>query len=395
MVDFDKSLLALSGCPVIEGSGGAYICNPYPIISSETNEILSHEICHALAGKYDYEIFHTATAARESQGFNCVLNLLFDWYHEKLYGDRSLFLRTFIENLHKTFPNSNSDNKLLNLYHNGIIPDDFPNILSTIDLVEYADNFVEQATEQEIRKLLLLYNNTGGQTLVGGGRDVGVSPKLSDYYFKTVSKYNNIIEELSTLWKRNKYEWKNNYFGEINWKNLVGMFIGDKLSLPVFKLFLKISMSRSIYLVIDRSGSTNGTLKTTIMDTAIIITESLRRCNVPISILDVGVTDSVVNDIKSPVQLDWFTPMAVGGTAIGEVCSQIKDADKDSYLLIITDGEPDSFEELLSSIAAFPGDCLTFVIGNSYFKYKSIVKNAIQVEPNLIIREMLNEQTLS
>ena len=131
------------------------------------------------------------------------------------------------------------------------------------------------------------------------------------------------------------------------------------------------------------------------MDTAVIISESLRMLGVPISVLDVGVTNTVINDIDSPLDLPWFTPMSSGGTPLGEVCSLITKADHESYLLIVTDGRPDSWKTLVSSLSAFPGKHLTFVIGDSYGDYVEKVSNAIHVEPHTIIREMLHESTLT
>jgi len=120
----------------------------------------------------------------------------------------------------------------------------------------------------------------------------------------------------------------------------------------------------------------------------------LRMLGIPISILDVGVTDNIVNNIDDPLDISWFTPMSGGGTPMGEVCSMIKKADHNSYLLIVTDGEPDSWDTLLSALNAFPGSNLTFVIGDSYGEYARYVKNAIHVEPHTIIREMLHDSTL-
>ena len=75
--------------------------------------------------------------------------------------------------------------------------------------------------------------------------------------------------------------------------------------------------------------------------------------------------------------------MAEGGTPLGEVCSLITNADIDSYLLIITDGEPDDWNTLKSALSAFPGCYLTFVIGDSYGEYLEEVGNTVHVEPNI------------
>jgi hypothetical protein len=284
----------------------------------------------------------------------------------------------------------------------------------TIDLIVIADDIVEELLPAQMRELGLSRSdimgllglqphdkdgkddkNGKGKSKMGSPRsDIDRLPERSSYYVSAVSRHFHIIKELVNLWKKNKYNWINNYYGEIDWKDLPGMFLGEKLSLPVWKLFQKIAVSRKIYLVIDRSGSTFG-IKDVIMDTAVIISESLRMLGVPISILDVGVTNTVINDIDSPLDLPWFTPMSHGGTPLGEVCSLITRADHESYLLVVTDGEPDSWETLSSALNAFPGKNLTFVIGDSYGQYAEKIKNAVHVEPHTIIREMLHESTLT
>lgn len=423
MYEFDKRLCALAGCPIIGAESGAMAFNPNPVITAENDSILAHEICHVLAGREDFEIFVTALQARDDDEiFRHVLNLLYDWYHESSYGQYSGLLYGKLTELHSAVsyrpigikPLDDLEAGYLSREHitkvlgeQGIIAKD------AVDLIVIADTIIEELfpdqidfinpSRADIMGLLGLQPRGKGKSKTPGkGKsrmgspksDIDRLPERSSYYVSAVSRHFHIIKELVTLWKKNKYNWINNYYGEIDWKDLPGMFLGEKLSLPVWKLFQKISVSRKIYLVIDRSGSTGG-IKEIIMDTAIIIAESLRMVGVPISILDVGVTDSVVNDIDSPLDLPWFTPMAEGGTPLGEVCSLITKADHESYLLIVTDGQPDSWETLSSALHAFPGKDLTFVIGDSYKYYVEEVGNAIHVEPHTIIREMLHESTLT
>jgi hypothetical protein len=229
-----------------------------------------------------------------------------------------------------------------------------------------------------------------------GSATYGQVPLKSNFYMTTVSKYKSIIETLSEMWTRNKYDWVRKHFGEIDWKNLINMYIGEKLQLPVFLILSKIVLAKNVHLCIDRSGSTSWDfrgkypdgIKYPIMETAIIITESLRMNNVPISILDVGVTDSVINKIDQPIDISWFTPMAEGGTPLGEVCSGIKEKSPDSILIIITDGGPANFDTLLSAIHKFPGENITFVIGDSYRSYRSVIQNAVPVEPHTMLKEL-------
>lgn len=417
MYEFDKRLRALAGCPVVADKCGAMVFAPNPVIVAENNEILSHEICHVLAGRSDYEIFATATEIRKDDIFKHILNMLYDWYHEYLYGKYSGFLWGQLSKLHETVEHVDTGLKDIDeidkMYCERDVSPESVNVRDVIDLVVWADRTYENTLVQagilglgpgDLAELLCAKGEVQNGTLPGGKlgspkSDIGI-PKKSNYYVTAVSKYFHIINELVTLWKKNKYDWINNYYGEINWKDLPGMFQGEKLSLPVWRLFQKISVSRQIYLVIDRSGSTGegyggADITRPIMDTAVIITESLRMIGVPISILDVGVTFDMVNDIDEPLDLDWFTPMAGGGTPLGKVCSKITKADHNSYLLIITDGEPDSWKSLLSALHAFPGTNLTFIIGDSYGSYAQKVKNAIHVEPHTIIREMLHDSTLN
>jgi len=362
-----------------------------------------------LAGRSDYEIFATAVEVRKDELFKHILNMLYDWYHEYLYGKYSGFLWGQLDNLHKEFGHEDTGFKdideISKMYCGRNISPESVGVRDAIDLVVWADKIHERTIKRAKRlgisrddlitligaKEIIFVRARGLAGRMGakqemkgklGGpkSDITGIPKRSSYYITAVSRYLHIINELTTLWKRNKYGWINNYYGEINWKDLPGMFQGEKLSLPVWRLFQKISVARKIYLVIDRSGSTMS-IKDVIMDTAVIIAESLRIVGVPISVLDCGVTHSVVNEIDEPLDLPWFTPMADDGTPLGEVCSLITKADHDSYLLIVTDGEPNSWEELLSSLNAFPGTDLTFVIGDSYGEYARRIKNAIHVEP--------------
>jgi len=421
MGDFDKRLLALADCPVMEGEegeGGGMVFNPYPVISAEDDFVLAHEVCHVLAGRKDYDIFATALEARKVEGeiYKHILNMMYDWYHEYLYGRTSGFLWGMLTRLHQTVEFSPTGIDILDAFqaaylnrnvspqllkkHNMIIRD-------TIDLVALADLVYEGVmAEAEIKgigygdlvKLLggreeIMIQGKKGR-LGGPKSDIGIVPERSNYYIRTVARYRNAIEELSKLWKRNRYGWQNSYFGEINWRNLTGMFIGSEIGQAVWRLFMKIVLSRKIFLVIDRSGSTEG-IKEMIMDTAIIIAESLRCLNIPISVLDVGVTHAVVNEIDSPLDLGWFTPMADDGTPLGEVISTITKADPESYLLVITDGQPNDWDKLVSALNHFPGTNLTMVIGESYSSYLQKVKNTIHVEPHTIIRELIYDSTLS
>jgi len=416
MYEFDKRLHALADCPVIWGKSGAMAFNPNPIITAENDFILSHEICHILAGRDDFEIFITALRARNNNEiFRLVLNLLYDQYHESLHGKYSGVLYSRLNELHKltSYEYKPTGLKILD----DLSADYFGRshvsgrygvvVKDVVDLIVIADIIVEEILPQQIKTFGLAMTDImafigldskkgkNKKSKMGGPKsDIDRLPERSNYYISAVSRHFHIINELANLWKKNKYGWVNNYYGEIDFKNLQGMFLGEKLSLPVWKLFQRIAISRKIYLVIDRSGSTED-IKEIIMDTAVIIAESLRMLDIPISILDIGITDSVVNDIESPLDMPWFTPMARGRTPLGEVCSLVKETSMDSYMLIITDGEPNNWDSLISALNAFSGKNLTFVIGDSYGEYISHIENAIHVEPHTIIREMLNEATLT
>jgi uncharacterized protein with von Willebrand factor type A (vWA) domain len=157
---------------------------------------------------------------------------------------------------------------------------------------------------------------------------------------------------------------------------------------------MKKILDKEVFILIDRSGSTSG-IKEILMDTAIIITESLRRCRVPISILEVGCDDEVINQIDQPLKFEWFNPEADGDTDMGHVLSTIKNPSKNSYLLIITDGNPTDEHVFIQQINRFPGEVMSFVIGTSFYDYYRMTNGrAIQVEPNTIIREMVNANSL-
>ena len=69
----------------------------------------------------------------------------------------------------------------------------------------------------------------------------------------------------------------------------------------------------------------------------------------------------------------------------------IKERNPDSLLIIITDGWPDSFDDLRVAIQRFPGTHLTFIIGEGYFQnYATQIGNTILVEPYTIIKELMH-----
>lgn len=399
---FDGALTAMAGCPVIPGEQGSMLFNPYPIIFAPNDLILAHEITHVLAGRNDYAVFNTAIKARgDDEAYKIILNFLLDWYHESLYGNTSAYLEARINilksgrSIPKKVAKETAIHKLYELYLYGTIPKDMPKVKSILDLVIYADSLWEEISAE--KKTLEVLMKMGDDGNIGAGGDLGRPPKrCSTYYQNAVAKYYKLIESLSDLWKRNRYAWIDSYYGEINWKDLVRTFLGDKLTLPVFRLFSKISFSKSVYLVIDRSGST-ASIKDVLMDTAIIITESLRMLGTPISILDVGPQNRIVNELDEDLDLDWFVPTSDNGTPLGEVCSQIRNPGPDDYILIITDGAPNDWDLLASFLQAFPGYHLTFVIGGDSFDqyYQKTQGHAILVDPNTIIREMLYETSLA
>lgn len=413
-MEFDRRLIALCDCPVMKHDKeespealGGLIFNPRPIITAVDNEVLAHELCHRLGGKDDYDIFTTAILARESNDlFRLILNLLLDCYHERKYESLSGFVKSTIVESHKKHTLNSQPvkkahklNRLVEFFNKmapiEVVSEGFGvEIKDVIDLVVIADQIFEQAkklTKKNITSMTGTFKEYGKKA--PGGYDIGHTPKSSSYYINAISRYNDIISHLCDMWKRNKYSWVPNYYGEINWKDLPGMLLGTKLSLPVFRIFSKIVLSRQIYLVIDRSSSTCE-IKETIMDTAVIIAESLRRLNTPISILDVGPQNKIINKINEDIDLSWFTPMASNGTPLGDVCMGINDADTESYLIIVTDGEPDHMDMLLSALHKFPGGNLTFVIGPSYANYASHIENVLSVEPHTIIKEMMRHEDM-
>jgi len=409
----DPNLIALASCPVIEQEqeGGHIMFHPYPVISASSSIILAHEICHRLSGVVSFNKFVTACEARgNDELFTHILNLLVDWWDELNYADHSAYLRSRIDDLHqKTITELDASKipdslrELYLLYITGIKPSNFPEVTCIEDLIVYADQVTEELPKADklVIEAIIKLSKKGG---LGAGGDLAKDAKKSNFYLKTVSKYNNIIEVVSTLWTKNKYKWKQSYFGEISYKNLPQLLLGDKLGLPVYRLFQKLDINRSIYLVVDRSGSTSE-IKVPIMETAIIIAESLRRNSVPISILDVGFDNHkrkmdgsnhyTVNKIDEPLDFDWFTPQSGGGTPIGEAVASINKTSPEDYLLIITDGEPNSFEVLKDSVARFQGEDLTCVIGPSFKRYfEQLNGHALSVEPTTLIRELINNSTL-
>ncbi len=413
-MEFDRRLIALSDCPVIEHDReqspealGGIIFNPNPVITAVDDEVLAHELCHRLGGKDDFDIFMTAVVARESSDlFKLILNLLFDCYHERNHEELSGFLKSVIEKAHKKhvldllYVKKAPELKKLVEFFNKMAPvaaisEEFGvEAKDAIDLVVIADQIFESTKNipmNKVKKIVDIFKVYGKKG--ASGYDVGYIPKSSNYYVNAISRYGDIIKHLCDMWKRNKYSWVPNYYGEINWKDLPGMLLGTELSLPVFRIFSKIILSRQIYLVIDRSSSTCD-IKETIMDTAVIIAESLRRLNTPISILDVGPMNKTINEIGEDMKLEWFTPTADNGTPLGEVCGKIKGADAESYLIIVTDGQPDNMDTLLSALHRFPGGNLTFVIGPSYARYAAHIENVLSVEPNTIIKEMMRHEDM-
>lgn len=427
MVNFDSRLLALAGCSVIphysakpkkgkkkekDDLMGGIIFDPYPSITASNDLVLSHEVCHRIAGKKDYDIFLTAVLADGTPLFKFILNLLYDWYHEIRYEVYSPFLKSKVRQLHerakkikipKAIKEVDELNYLIMMYEDRLETPEEVGVRDCHDLVYLARETTDQIRKTKSKKQMAALNaalKDWGNALAGaeitgaGASSYGEIPKRSNFYVKTTARYGATIDALSEMWLKNKYDWLHKHYGEIDWKNLVKVFMGEKLEWPVFVIIAKIILAKNIHLVIDRSGSTNESykggepLKNLIMELAVIIAESLRRCEVPISVADVGVEDKVINRIDQPIDIHWFTPMANGGTPLGEVCLGIKEKDPESLLLIITDGEPWDFDKLHVALKRFPGENLTFVIGSAYRAYSAQIRNAIPVEPQTILKEL-------
>jgi hypothetical protein len=395
LVDFDKGLAALADCPVISYERSFIRFEPSPIIFAEDNPSLAHEICHRLAGRSDFSIFETAIIARDrSEDYEYILNLLYDWYHEFYQHQATGYLYSWLMKLWddpttlKAIKQIKEPKlrEICDWYIHQVDPAT-KGIKSPIDLVLLADKIWKEIPPQQAAAIMKILDKFVG-------RDMVRNFEYSNYYMKTVAKYDPIISALTDLWKRNKYKWINYYYGEIDWKNLIGTYMSQWLTLPVFRLFMKKILDKDVFLLIDRSSSTMD-IKTPIMDTAIIITESLRRCKVPISIMEVGCNDKVINKIDQPLKFEWFTPEAHGDTYMGKLLQKVKGATANSYLLIVTDGEPSDERLFVQMINRFPGQVMNFVIGSSFGRYYSMTNGrAISVEPNTIIREMVNENTL-
>lgn len=418
---FDPRLTALAGCPVLDVTAelaeenkkripadkqkhsGGIVFNPHPVIQATSDLVLTHEICHRLAGKRDYDIFLTAIMARDgNQLFKWVLNALYDWYHENKHREVAVLISTNLMLLRQDHQIKNKDKDpaldvLLHLLNNEVLIEEGEKLLEhqvrdTTDLVVIADIISSKIKTAPAMASSMLAGARPGNC-VAGGNDAGggknnEKPVLSNYYFSAVSKYYNIITTLSKMWSRNKYGWKKSYYGEINWCNLPLLMLGNEIGLPVFRLMSKIEIDRKVFMVVDRSGSTSN-IKDMIMDTAIIITESLRMLDVPISIIDMGVTDTVINEISEPVMTRWFTPKGHGTTPLGKVIKLIKGDDPKSLLIIITDGCPDNWYEVNEGLTQFKGECVSFVIGSSYREYQRRMKSVLPVEPNTIIRSLI------
>ena len=168
---FNKELRKLATCRVNagkppEGAAGAMSFWPSPAtIWADTNGVLAHEICHFLAGKKDSKIYKCAVIAKNHHKiFSRVLNILFDEYHESLYGQHSYIL---YEQL--------SDHHSLMSYQQGGIPvldgvcksfiDSVPgekmsmNVRKASDLVTIADHIYKDVLPKQLAERNLTENN--------------------------------------------------------------------------------------------------------------------------------------------------------------------------------------------------------------------------------------------
>jgi len=382
-MEFDKRLLALADCPVIEQKGGATRFGPHATVTAENDAVLAHEVCHVLAGKDSYDIFATSIDARKMLNlapnlFRHILNVLYDWYHERKYENLSGFMLGQINSLHDSCNKPSKPTKSDKL-NNAMMMYDLRSpitdakqylgmrVRDEIDLVRIAhditDDAVKKMSATAIAGIILKLKD-----MASAGLDLYVPYRRSSYYLSAVSKYWHIIKELSDMWRRNRIGWVMNYYGEINWKNLVGMYLGSKMDLPVWRTMSTIIMEREVYVAVDRSGSTSQ-IKNLIMDTAVIITESFRNIKVPVSIIDVGERQCIINKMGTEPDLGWFTPEAENGTPLGEALLKIRGSDHNSFLIIITDGQPNNWDTLMSALHQFKGNYVTFVIGNDYYEY--------------------------
>lgn len=406
-MSFDKRLLAIANCSVVqinkeknEYSGGI-IFDPYPVINATDDLVLSHEICHLLAGKEDYDIFYTALKATDDNPiFKFILNILYDWYHENIYQTYSFLLMQNLNKLHdntnnikinEQFKKSKELLYLINMYKYNTETPESIGIKNVKDLVFLAFKLhiiiskkISKTDIQQVEIILKSGNGTGA-----GSSTYGNLPKNSNYYATAVSKYETTISILTKLWAKDKYQWLKKHYGEIDWKNLIPTYIGEKTNLPVFLVLNKLIFDKNVYICIDRSGSTSGQLSQDIMDISIILTESLYRNKAKISIIDVGVQDKIINDINSDIPFYWFTPQADGGTELGKVLLTINEKSPKSLLLVITDGCPNNWYELQQAIKRFPGNIINFIIGNSFRDYNSKISNCISVTPSTLLEELV------
>lgn len=159
---FDKELLKIANCKVIKiekGSKGSLLIDSEPIIKADTNGTLAHEICHLLAGEKDYNLYNDAIWEKEyDKVFTYVLNTLFDWYHEYVYGRANSVVWKYLTEMHdnketdKHFVNINVIDSITSMYLKRNIDPEYVGITEAADLVEYADQLCKELEKNRLYK---------------------------------------------------------------------------------------------------------------------------------------------------------------------------------------------------------------------------------------------------
>ena len=218
MYEFDKRLCALAGCPVIRDISGAMAFNPNPVVTAENDPVLAHEICHVLAGREDFEIFVTALQARDDDEiFRHVLNLLYDWYHESLYGRYSGLLYSKLTELHSAVSHQPTGVKALDDLEVGYLSrDHITKVLGeqgvaaedAVDLIVIADVIIEKLLPNQVdfldptrADIMRLF----GSRPYGKGRSNMGSPKsdidrleeVRQMYFEKEKKFDPDVQHIT------------------------------------------------------------------------------------------------------------------------------------------------------------------------------------------------------
>jgi hypothetical protein len=369
--------------------------------------VIQHEVGHLL-NKNDISLFQNAVSARNSNTYGFILNLIEDYRVENIVLPKYLNNIKTSPELH-TVTNEGKIQKLIDTLFNNV-ENEYSYIKNEIqdntkENIKLADKLWLEIDETPLFDLLEIIELISNDNLTGAGDEQSKEKTRSlNYYDSTCIKYAFDIKILATIIPKNKYALTSSFQGEINKKRLKELYCDSFKESQCRKNFLKRvkqDIKYDIFVVIDRSGSTF-LYKEQIMDSTIILLEAINKNNLQnICIVECnGDKAIIVKEPSGTFDKTWFTPLADGGTPLGdcisEVNKRIQKPDK-TIVIMITDGQAydtDVFQKEITKLRTFEDIKLIslFISENDVYgsqDYFKLIPETIRTQPGKIWKDLM------